>query len=156
VTPGQSRRRFNIVPFVHTPENPDPELEASLKAEWPTILQWMIDGCLNWQKNGLERPQSVVDATAEYFSDQDLIGQWLEADCIVDIGNKSRWETTGNLYKSWNKFATAAGEPAGTQKALAGKLQRHGLQRASKYADGRTQRVWTGLNFKIREMLPDY
>jgi putative DNA primase/helicase len=34
-----ARRRFNIVPFVHRPGNPDPELENKLKAEWPGILR---------------------------------------------------------------------------------------------------------------------
>ena len=27
-----------------------------LKAEWPGILRWMIEGCLDWQANGLVRP----------------------------------------------------------------------------------------------------
>jgi putative DNA primase/helicase len=39
-----ARRRFNVVPFVHKPAKPDPDLEAKLKAEWPGILRWAIDG----------------------------------------------------------------------------------------------------------------
>ena len=27
-----------------------------LKAEWPGILAWMIEGCLEWQKEGLRPP----------------------------------------------------------------------------------------------------
>ena len=38
------RRRFNLVPFTRTPANPDRQLEQNLKAEWPGILRWMIDG----------------------------------------------------------------------------------------------------------------
>ena len=35
----------------------------SCKAEWPGILQWMIEGCLAWQRDGLSPPAIVRDAT---------------------------------------------------------------------------------------------
>jgi putative DNA primase/helicase len=38
-----ARRRFIIVPFVHTPETPDRQLESKLRTEWPGILRWMIN-----------------------------------------------------------------------------------------------------------------
>jgi putative DNA primase/helicase len=40
------RRLFNIVPFTVKPHSPDRQLEAKLEAEWPAILQWMIEGCV--------------------------------------------------------------------------------------------------------------
>jgi putative DNA primase/helicase len=73
-----ARRGFNIAPFTRMPANPDLKLEAKLRAESAGILRWMIDGCLDWQANGLRRPQSVVEATEEYFSNQDTFGQWLD------------------------------------------------------------------------------
>ncbi len=33
-----ARRRFNIIPFVHTPPAPNRQLEKKLKREWPAIL----------------------------------------------------------------------------------------------------------------------
>jgi putative DNA primase/helicase len=74
------RRRMLLVPFTVQilPEERDPDLPANLKAEWPAILRWMIDGCLEWQQIGLAPPKIVTDATDEYFDDQDLIKQWLE------------------------------------------------------------------------------
>ena len=51
-----ARRRFLIVPFEHKPKNPDRELEQKLMAEAPGILQWMIEGCLDWQAHGLVKP----------------------------------------------------------------------------------------------------
>ena len=52
------RRRFNLVPFTVTipPHERDAELGEKLKAEWPQILQWLIDGCAEWQEHGLARP----------------------------------------------------------------------------------------------------
>jgi putative DNA primase/helicase len=66
-----ARRRFNIVPFTRKPAKPDRELESKLLGEAPAILRWMIDGCLDWQRNGLVRPASVTEATAAYFDEQD-------------------------------------------------------------------------------------
>ena len=48
------RRRMLLVPFlVQIPaEERDPDLTEKLKAEWPAILRWCIDGCLEWQRTG--------------------------------------------------------------------------------------------------------
>lgn len=40
-------------------------------------LTKMIEGCLDWQENGLQRPACVQEATENYFADQDLISQWI-------------------------------------------------------------------------------
>ena len=54
------RRRFNLVPFTVTipTEKRDKELSEKLKPEWSGILQWMIDGCLAWQKKRSSRAES--------------------------------------------------------------------------------------------------
>jgi putative DNA primase/helicase len=57
--------------FVPPPEERDTELGEKLKAEQPAILQWMIDGCLAWQKQGLAPPEAVTAATAAYLEAQD-------------------------------------------------------------------------------------
>ena len=48
------RRRFHLIPFnVTIPEGErDLELAEKLRAEWPGILAWMIEGCLDWQRQG--------------------------------------------------------------------------------------------------------
>ena len=79
-----ARRRINIVPFIHRPAAPDRELEKKLEAEWPGILRWMVDGCLDWLANGLRPPSAVRDAADEYFQSQDIVGRWLSERCIVD------------------------------------------------------------------------
>ena len=35
--------------------------------EAPAILRWCIDGCLAWQRVGLQPPAIVTEATAAYF-----------------------------------------------------------------------------------------
>jgi putative DNA primase/helicase len=121
-----ARRRFNIVPFVHKPPVKDLDLEAKLRAEWRGILRWMIDGCLIWQRFGLVRPQVVLDATNEYFTEQDSIRQWIEDRC--DIGKGTLSDTSTNLFRNWTTWATANGEKPGTARWFAQALARQGFK----------------------------
>jgi putative DNA primase/helicase len=112
-----ARRRFAIVPFTRKPEVPDLELEQKLKAEWPGILRWAIDGFLEWQRNGLGRPEIVLEETASYFESQDLIGQRLEDECQLAPGKAFKWEKTQDLFNSCLEIgATVA---AGNQRKTA-------------------------------------
>jgi hypothetical protein len=55
------RRRFNLVPFTLTipPEERDELLPEKLKAELPGILNWMIEGCIDWLERGLAPPEAL-------------------------------------------------------------------------------------------------
>jgi putative DNA primase/helicase len=123
-----ARRRFNIVPFVAKPATPDRELKQKLIEEGGAILQWMIEGCIDWQRNGLIRPDSVVVPTDAYFSDQDLLGQWLEDCCDVQSGNPRIWDRSSDLFDSWTEYAHKAGDEPGTRKAFGQSMQRRGLE----------------------------
>ena len=120
------QRRFNMMPFVHRPPEPDHMLEEKLKAEAPRILAWALQGCLDWQEHGLGRPESVTAATADYFAAQDLLGQWIEEAC--DVGPHD-WDTPAALYRSWAAFAKRAGEDAGTSKTFGSTLEKRGFRR---------------------------
>ncbi len=123
-----TKRRFNIVPFLHRPRSPDPTLTERLRFEWPAILRWMIDGCLDWQRNRLTRPTSVLNATADYFDEQDLFGQWLLSCCDVQQNNERMTEATGKLFASWKSFAAETGEKAGSSKAFSTEMKKRGFQ----------------------------
>jgi putative DNA primase/helicase len=69
------RRRFHLIPFAVTipADDRDSDLAEKLKAEWPGILAWMIEGALVWLASGLQPPQAVLDATEAYLSAEDAI-----------------------------------------------------------------------------------
>ena len=119
------KRRFNIVPFFLTPANPDRDLENKLRAELGRILSWAIEGCLDWQANGLIRPAAVVDATADYFDAQDMIGQWIEERC--DTG-PAVWEIPSRAYRDWCDFAKARGGVPGTIQSFTPALGTRGIR----------------------------
>jgi putative DNA primase/helicase len=138
------RRRFNIVPFTRKPPRVDKQLDDKLSFEWPGILRWMIEGCLDWQKNGLVRPASIEAATEAYFSEQDLFGQWLEDYCDMEPENQSMWDTAATLFASWKEYVKAAGEEPGSARAFAGELQKRGFTRKRTHSG----RGFSGLRVK--------
>ena len=141
-----ARRRFNVVPFVRRPAEPDRQLEEKLRAEWPTILRWMIDGCVDWQRHGLTRPAVVLAATAEYFSEQDSVQQWVEECC--QRGGRNISDTTVSLFKSWSDYALANGEKSGTTKWFSQTLVRLGCEQVKDTPGQRNKRGFLGISVK--------
>jgi putative DNA primase/helicase len=122
------RRRVNLVPFTVTIplEERDKQLGEKLKAEWSGILAWMIEGCRQWQQQGLAPPAIVTAATDAYLEAQDLIAQWLEDCCEVD---KKLEEASSQLFKSWAKWCEQHGEKAGHQRSFNDELEQKGFRR---------------------------
>jgi putative DNA primase/helicase len=121
-----ARRRYIVVPFVYKPQVPDKELEAKLRLEYPAILRLMIDGCLDWQANGLVRPGIVTATTSEYFEEQDLIGRWIEEKCDLGPG---KIESATKLYASFREFAVASGEDPGSSTSFGSALSQRNFKK---------------------------
>jgi putative DNA primase/helicase len=98
--------RIHEVPFkVRISEDkliPQEKLLATFHSEMGGILRWAVDGCLKWQKEGLEKPESVVEATEEYKSDIDPTSLWIETRFT---GNAEDSVPTRLLFDDFVKFA---------------------------------------------------
>lgn len=110
-----TRRRFNVIRFWNKPTQVDRLLERKLEREYPQILQWVIDGCLAWQANGLRPPSVVLKATALYLEDQDVVGRWINECCEIDA---TKFTSARQLFASYERFSRNAGEYSGSEKAL--------------------------------------
>jgi putative DNA primase/helicase len=121
------RRRVNIIPFENRPATPDRDLFEKLRAEWPAILRWMIDGCLDWQADGLQRAGSVVQRTEQYFYDEDTIAHWLDDECEADRENTHLREASSALFKSWGDFCKRSAEPSGDAKTFKSAMEKAGF-----------------------------
>ena len=110
------RRRFHLVPFNVTipPEERDDTLPEKLKAEWPGILRWMVEGCAAWQREGLNPPKAVRAATAA-TQNEDAIGAWLDGRCIL---TPKAWSGKTKLFHSWKSWAECFRRVRRTGKAL--------------------------------------
>ena len=109
------RRRIHIVPFVHKPDEIDRHLGAKIEQEWPQILTWAIEGCLLWQKEGLDPPEVVLTRTEQYFDEEDPLQQWLDERCRME---EAALVSRMDLYRSWVQWCHAHGEEPGGAKTF--------------------------------------
>jgi putative DNA primase/helicase len=123
------------------PAERDPELARKLEPEWPAILRWCIDGCLEWQRVGLSPPIIVREATESYLADQDNMGQWLE-ECTHD-GGQFAFTLTSTLFASWKAWCEDRNLKPGSASALSEALADRGF--AKKREPGTGRRGFGGL-----------
>jgi putative DNA primase/helicase len=125
------RRRLNLVPFTVTIPfaERDPDLPEKLRAEWPGILRWIIDGCLEWQAKGLAPPATVLVATDNYLQAEDAISNWIRERCKETKYGGTR---SSVLYDDWCTWAKAAGEEPGSQKRFSQALEGKGYAKDPK------------------------
>jgi putative DNA primase/helicase len=131
------RRRLHLIPFAITipPAERDPELAETLRAEWPAILAWMIEGCIEWQKHGLMVPPAVQAATAQYIEAEDAFGMWL-GECVQR--RETAYETTADLFASWKAWAERAGETPGSLKRFSQTMTDRGIEARRQAKTGKT------------------
>jgi len=84
----------------------DPYLLEKLKTEAPGILAWLIRGCLAWQREGLNPPDSVKAATQEYQEDEDTIKHFIDDRCVAMPGLTVR---AGFLYQEYREWCAEMG-----------------------------------------------
>lgn len=97
-------RRVRLIPFEQRFEgiSDDKNLINTLKEEASGILNWLIAGCLLYQKEGLEpTPECITVATREYETDSDPLIDFISSELIEKIGTRSSCSEIYGLYKSF-------------------------------------------------------
>lgn len=97
-------RRVRVISFnrVFAPKEQDHELSNKLKSEKSGILNWMIEGCLLCQKEGLNpTPEIVTEATRAYQEESDLIAQFLSDCCELNPNSKVKAAYVYKTYTGW-------------------------------------------------------
>jgi putative DNA primase/helicase len=109
-------RRVRLIPWSVTipPAERDEHLADKLRAEASGILNWIIEGALEWQRIGLAEPASVLAATAEYRTAEDHIGRFIADACIVGDTEYVSSKALRTAYENW--CGEASEEPATPQK----------------------------------------
>jgi len=95
----------------------DLDLAEKLRAEKSGILAWLVRGCLEWQRQGLNPPESVLAATKAYQDSEDTMKTFIAERCIEGPSNSIR---AGLLYSTYKQWAETAGERPVTAKKFGG------------------------------------
>lgn len=100
-----SSNRVRVIPFDRhfEPQEQDPNLKHLFAEEEAksAILNWLIAGWQLLQKEGLDSPAVVVEATKEYSRDSNKIALFAEEKLIEDRTGEARTAAVYERYKEW-------------------------------------------------------
>jgi phage/plasmid-associated DNA primase len=119
-------------------------------------LRALIDGCLDWQQNGLMVPECVDEKTENYFNAQDTVGKWFEECCEEHANAKV---SSAEVWKSWVGWANERKLKVGTDEELSEKLEARGFRRIAhvEMPDGKRPRGWEGFRLQEQQIdMPDF
>jgi putative DNA primase/helicase len=116
-------------------------LPDKLEAELPGIMNWAVEGCLEWQRDGLRPPKKVADATRVYRSDMDMLAQFLDDACVVEASEKV---SAKDLYANFQQWCDDNGYEPLSQTALGHRLKARGFLPVR----DRSKRSWAGLRLR--------
>lgn len=126
-------RRILLLPFLVTfvdkdkvvegQKVKDPELKNKLIAEHPGILAWMVRGCMDWQKVGLQPPAAVLHATEDYQDSQDNVSAFIRDNCHLSRGLSCG---VGILHTSYVLWCEANDEDAIDKRRFGKNLDERG------------------------------
>ena len=111
-------------------EKGPPELQADkmlpqkLKAEHEGILTWLVEGCLEWQRDGMVMPAAVSAATKDYRSAEDRLGSFLSERCKLNPEFRVKMSDIYTAFKAWAK---SNGEAEISSKAFGEAMKARGF-----------------------------
>jgi len=134
--------RIKLIPFdVSFEGREDRGLKQQILEELPGILAWAVEGCLRWLEEGLEFPESVQRATAEYRAESDQVGRFVDECCVA--GEFASIRARG-LYGAYRRWAEGTGEQVLTETAFGRRLRDRGFLKEH----GRTGTLYRGIGLR--------
>ena len=120
-------RRVRVLPFNEqfTGDDADKGLPFKLLEELPGILNWGVQGALNWRLVGLAPPSAVMTATQAYRKDNDELDGFVADCCVVADGVRAE---LGHLFSGIPTLVQGARNPGAPQVGVP--LLRHAHQGA--------------------------
>ena len=146
--------RTRLVPWLYRvpDDRQDPYLVDKLKAEWSGILNWLIEGCLRWQKEGgiLHAPDAIKTATETYRRESDVLSDFWDENILPDMPRESR------VRKSeFRKVLDAWMEQNGYKfrvpdRELNDFMRNRGVRGGQAWIDGKNVKVWYGIGLQTQ------
>lgn len=98
-------RRMAIIPFtVQIPEHKvDRNLKYKLRREMNAILNWAVEGFLEWQRIGLKEPSTIKEQRKTYRTEMNPIELFIDECCVIDSEEREKTADVYRVYSSWAK-----------------------------------------------------
>jgi putative DNA primase/helicase len=138
--------RLVVIPFdVSFMGREDKTLKQQLLTELPGILAWAVQGCMTYQRDGLNPPTCVQLSKEEYRKGMNPLSEFIEDECILGLDSSV---LSGELYGHYLEYCNANGNryPVG-QKKFAALLQAKDVQRG-RAGTQKGERIFCGICLK--------
>lgn len=141
-------RRIKIIPFnIQIPkEKVDKKLEYKLKAEYTGILNWIVQGAIMWQQEGLEDPEAVRQVIENYRAEMDPLDAFLEECCTTGQNYSIKARDMYNAYHEWAKES----------EEYKMSLNKFGREMSKKLLRVKKRDGWYYVGLKLKEPDSDY
>jgi putative DNA primase/helicase len=95
--------RLRVVPFdvVIPVEERDKRLPEKLELEADAILAWALAGWAEYQKRGLDEPDAVLKATADYQTQSDTVARFVAERCQTGPAFNVRFRDLFEVFGRW-------------------------------------------------------
>jgi len=131
--------RLREIPFgVSFAGHEDRELDTKLREELLGILRWAIQGCLEWQNEGLGTAAAIEEATRAYRAEEDVLGAFLAERC--EEGGEVE---VADLRQQYEAFCNEIGEEPLSPSLFGRELGGRGIERG-----GKARRLYRGVTLK--------
>lgn len=122
-------RRLFVLPFENLVPSAsmDLDLDDTLAAEAPGILRWLVEGYRFYQRDGLGTCRAVDDATAEYRRESDVLGRFIEEQCVRLPAARVKASAMRAAFNTW---AAEQGLPLIDAMSLAEGLREQAIEKA--------------------------
>lgn len=134
-------RRVRVIPLnVRITENMrDKNMEYKLRNEMSGILNWALEGCMDWRRRGLCEPEAVTQATKQYRMAMDSLLAFVEERCEQD--HSFRVSKT-DFKQSLQDYCNRSHSPLPSQKEVAQRLKSEFNVTEKRTA---SERFWEGI-----------
>lgn len=141
-------RRIKIIPFnIQIPkEKVDKKLEYKLKAEYTGILNWIVQGAIMWQQEGLNDPEAVRQVIENYRAEMDPLDAFLEECCTTGQNYSIKARAMYDAYHEWAKES----------EEYKMSLNKFGREMSKKLLRVKKMDGWYYVGLKLKEPDSDY
>ncbi|WP_243695751.1 DNA primase family protein [Rhodovulum marinum] len=141
-------RRVMLLPFDEQipEEEVDPLLPRKLRAEASGVLNWMIEGAVEWLEGGLQVPAAISEATRVYREESDPLRVFLLTQCHV-TGRDSDELLARDLVDGFRLWMEDTGNEPWGKRAVSMRLAK---------AAGMFKHPETGATFAARKKSDSY
>lgn len=132
-------RRVRLIPFNRTfsGTTDDRDLRDTLRKEADGIFAWALQGCLDWQSEGMIAPEIVTKATKVYEIEEDPLTEFLNECTENDPEAVVLFSSLYSEYKVWAKTQGILQRNQITAKAMGNNLKKRGYSIVTQAADRR-------------------